>query len=389
MHEKSVRKRIFITNTVMVLTVLVIFFGVTFFAFKVYSEATEEHVKNSVSQEVTVDKLSDLEKAFQENRKDYILLFLADGAVCIVFLLGLTQFFTHYLLKDITKPLDALTDAAERVRKGDLTVPVAYSGYKEFETVCDSFNGMQTSILKERKKNEAYERARTDMVAGISHDLRTPLTVVRGTVKGLMDGISADPATQKKFLDTAYRRTGEMDRLIQQLFYFSRLETGNMPLQIERVDLRAFLLSFAESRMKDSTAAISCELPDEELFAMVDAEQMLRVLNNLVENSVKYAEADPLRIQIRAEKENGSIGIEVRDNGSGIAEDKLPFVFDEFFRGDESRNRKEGNGLGLYIVRCLISAMGGTVSARNDHGFTVCIRLPASSGGPDHKDEAD
>lgn len=132
------------------------------------------------------------------------------------------------------KPLEALEKGVRRIQDNVLTEEIVYEGDAEFEEICDTFNEMQAHILAEQEKNRKYEKARTEMVAGLSHDLRTPLTAVRGTVKALMDGIVKVPEQQEKFLRTAYRRTGDMDVLLNQLFYLSKLETGNMPLHLKK-----------------------------------------------------------------------------------------------------------------------------------------------------------
>ena len=113
------------------------------------------------------------------------------------------------------EPLDALAEGTKRIQENDLTQKIAYEGELEFENVCAAFNDMQESILAEQEKNRKYEKARTDMIAGISHDLRTPLTAMKGTLKGLIDGVASTPEQQEKFLQAAYRRTGDMDMLFE------------------------------------------------------------------------------------------------------------------------------------------------------------------------------
>ena len=164
-------------------------------------------------------------------RREFILLFLTDGFLCIAGLLLVSQLFTKNLVDHIMEPLDALSEGATRIRENDLTQDIEYSGEIEFENVCNTFNEMRRSILAGQEKNQKYEKARTDMIAGISHDLRTPLTAIRGTLKGLMDGVVSAPEHQKRFLETAYRRTGDMDVLLNQLFYLSKLEKEKIPIE--------------------------------------------------------------------------------------------------------------------------------------------------------------
>lgn len=162
-----------------------------------------------------------------------ILSMLASGLVAIGIIVLFSQAFSRYQIKRLLRPVNALTDAARRVEEGDLSTPVDYQGRDEFTSVCAAFDHMQRHLLQEREKNALYEQARTDLVAGISHDLRTPLTSVKGYIKGLRDGVAQTPERQRQYLDIAYRKACDMDVLLQRLFYFSRLETGNLPLFLE------------------------------------------------------------------------------------------------------------------------------------------------------------
>ena len=238
---------------------------------------------------------------------------------------------------------------------------------------------MQKHILREQEKNRKYEKARTDMIAGISHDLRTPLTAIRGTIKGLMDGIASTPEKQDRFLETAYRRTGEMDLLLNQLFYLSKIETGNMPITLRKIEISSFIKNYVQAKqglMEAEKEELVEETKEITAEVAVDPEQLQRIFDNLLENSRKYGEKVPLKMKIDLRKMPGGILIRFSDNGVGVPENKLPYVFDEFYRVDESRNKKEGNGLGLYIVKYLIEAMGGTVRAENEDGFVVSLELP-------------
>lgn len=379
MGKRTVRRRIFLSNALMVLVTLAIFLVINVGIIKLYAEYVEEELRTSAEKIVNEDELHDLVEDFTIHKNEFILLFLADGVLCIAVLVIMSQIFTGNLVKHIMEPLDELAAGAKRIRENDLTEDINYSGDIEFENVCDTFNKMQKHILREQEKNRKYEKARTDMIAGISHDLRTPLTAIRGTIKGLMDGIASTPEKQDRFLETAYRRTGEMDLLLNQLFYLSKIETGNMPITLRKIEISSFIKNYVQAKqglmetgkeeLVEETKEITAELA-------VDPEQLQRIFDNLLENSRKYGEKVPLKMKIGLRKTPGGILIRFSDNGVGVPENKLPHVFDEFYRVDESRNKKEGNGLGLYIVKYLIEAMGGTVWAENEDGFVVSMELP-------------
>ena len=379
MGKRTVKRRIFLSNALMVLITLAVFLVINVGVIKVYSEYVEEEVRASAEKIVSEDGLEDLVEDFTIHRNEFILLFLADGVLCIAVLVIMSQIFTGNLVKHIMEPLDELAAGAKRIRENDLTEDINYSGDIEFENVCDTFNKMQKHILREQEKNRKYEKARTDMIAGISHDLRTPLTAIRGTIKGLMDGIASTPEKQDRFLETAYRRTGEMDLLLNQLFYLSKIETGNMPITLRKIEISSFIKNYVQAKqglVENEKEELIEETKEITAKVAVDPEQLQRIFDNLLENSRKYGEKVPLKMKIGLRKTPEGILIRFSDNGVGVPENKLPYVFEEFYRVDESRNKKEGNGLGLYIVKYLIEVMGGTVRAENEDGFVVSMELP-------------
>ena len=381
MEKRTVKKRIFLSNALMVIVTLVIFLIINLFVVKFYAESIEEEFRTSVEGVTDEDGLDDLLEDWTVHRNEFILVFGADGILCIIVLVLISQLFTKNLTDHIMEPLDALAEGAKRIKENDLTQDIAYTGELEFENICAVFNDMQESILAEQEKNRKYEKARTDMIAGISHDLRTPLTAMRGTVKGLMDGVASTPEQQKKFLQAAYRRTGDMDMLLNQLLYLSRMETGNMPISMQTIEIGAFLKSYVRGKqevIETGKEKITADTKEITAGVLIDSEQLQRVLDNLVENSRKYSETIPLRMKIKLEKTPKGVSICFQDNGVGVPEEKLPYIFEEFYRGDESRNKKEGNGLGLYIVKYLMEAMGGSVRAENADGLAVYLELPIS-----------
>lgn len=314
----------------------------------------------------------------------FIIHFILIGFAASLIILGISQLFTKSLVERIMKPIDQLMDAAKRIEEKNLEDPIVYAGEDEFVTVCTSFNHMQSYLFEEQKKNATYEKARTDMVSGISHDLRTPLTSVKGYIKGLKDGIANTPEKQNQYLDIAYAKACEMDVLLQRLFYFSKMETGNMPFYLQVTDLNEFIRKFVEGCKTDletKGGSISFDTSGKIHRASIDREQMQRVLTNLVENSLKYANTGSLEIKISLTQEKQREVIVVSDNGSGVDPTKLPHLFEQFYRGDESRSKKnsEGNGLGLYIAKYIVEAYDGIITAENDKGLKIIISLPQAA----------
>lgn len=310
----------------------------------------------------------------------------ASGLAAIVVIVLLNLAFTRYQVKQLLQPVEELTEAAQRVERGELSQPLNYGKQDEFTAVFTAFDHMQEHLLAEREKNAAYERARTDLVAGISHDLRTPLTSVKGYLKGLRDGVANTPEKQRQYVDIAYRKACDMDVLLQRLFYFSKMETGALPIFLERADLGEFVRKFAVEagrELAEKGGTVTVKGAPAPHPVRIDTEQMIRVLSNLTNNAVQYAGAEPLALTLTVWRERDRERLRFADNGRGVPEDQLPHLFEQFWRGDQARTSRggEGSGLGLYIVKYIIEAHGGTVTARNDHGLVFEIALPCDEEG--------
>lgn len=382
-ESMTVRKRIFLTNAFMILATLAIIGAINIGVIKIYWETIEHNWQEALAVATTSSSVEHLVKGWMMHQKSFYLLMAADMVICILVWILVSQLFTRWLTRKIMRPLDELGQGAKRIRENDLSKRINYRGDAEFEEICDAFNAMQVHLREEQETNRKYEKARTEMIAGISHDLRTPLTAIRGSIKGLLDGVVQDEERKKKFLETAYRRTGDMDVLLNQLFYLSKLETGNMPLHQKEMDLSGWLTEYMkgkEQALESDGMDFRKSIPEMPVEAFLDPEALQRILDNLIENSRKYSEASPLQIDVSLRQQGDQIEIILADNGKGVPEEKLPRIFDEFFRGDESRNRREGSGLGLYIVRNLVESMNGNVWAENNSGLAVHLEFSTKEG---------
>ena len=376
MKRQTVKTRIFIANAWMIFVTIALVGLINIGVIKVYWESIEQEWQLSMQTMAVTADMGELLKEWTVHQQSFYVLLLADILVCAGVWIAVSLFFTGKLAQQIMKPLAALEQGTQRIRNNDLTQDIVYHGEKEFEDICHTFNQMQAHILAEREKNQAYETSRTEMIAGISHDLRTPLTAIRGSIKGILDGV-VKGEQQNKFLQMAYRRTEEMDKLLTQLFELSKLETGNMPLHLQKTNLFDWISTYIEEKREQGEAVEWIEeLAQGAGSVLIDREQMHRIFDNLLENSRKYAEVQPIRITISGTETEQEVLLRFADNGRGVPEEKLTSIFAEFYRTDASRKKKEGNGLGLYIVKNLIESMGGQVWAKNEAGLAIYIRLP-------------
>lgn len=371
----TVKKRIFKSNTIMILSILIVFLLINLVVIKVYAESIEHVFEVRLAQPLDSEGLKDLVKEWTIKKNNFILLFLVDGIVCVFMLVGISQLFTHRLTKQIMVPLTLLNEGAKRIQKNDLSQDIYYRGDVEFEGVCQTFNDMQRHILQEQENNRQYEQSRTNMIVGISHDLKTPLTAIQGSVKSILDGVVGD---EKKFLNVAYKRSLEMDALLNQLLYVSRLETKNVPVHMEIINLTDFLMNYVSQKqmLLNGNGVLLHFSQRENINGWFDVEQLQRILDNLIENSRRYSGKEVVNVTISLKKEEEMICIEVFDDGYGVDPEAIPFLFDEFYRVDPSRSIKDGHGLGLYIVKGLVEAMSGVVCAYNRNGFVVEMKFP-------------
>lgn len=316
---------------------------------------------------------------FRNSFAVFIAAFILIGAAAIVVLLTLSSFFTRRMARKIMEPLDALVRGAGRIKEGNLTEDIVYKGDEEFENVCDTFNSMQKTMSGDRAQQLKNEKARRDMITGISHDLRTPLTSIQGYIKGILDGVADTEEKKSAYLQTAYEATGEMNVLLQKLFEFSRMESGQMPFHMVRGDLAEFAASYTAQRegVTDKEKVEISFVKDAEVLPEIqmDIEQIRRIFDNLLENSVKYAGIIPVKIRIHIYELESSVVMEWSDNGKGVPQEKLENIFERFYRCDESRTEK-GSGVGLYVVKYIVEQHGGEITAQNREGLMVKMSFP-------------
>lgn len=311
--------------------------------------------------------------------EEFIILFIILGLICIGVILLLSQIATKLLIKKIMTPVNQLDIASKRVTNGYLSTPIDYKGNDEFKNVCDSFDSMQLHLKEGIEKNKAYEKARREMISGISHDLRTPLTSVKGFIKGILDGIANTDEKKEQYLTIAYKKACDMDILLEKLFYFSKLETGNMPLYKKETNVYDYIEDYAEDKkaeLKEKNIELNYTKNNyKEVLCNIDCEQIKRVFDNIIENSIKYADTDNIKINMLVDNNEDSVIVKISDNGKGVDKDKINNIFEQFYRVDESRSNS-GSGLGLYVCKYIIEEHKGKIWAENNNGLTITIELP-------------
>lgn len=318
--------------------------------------------------------------------------FIIIGICLVLALVIISRIVAGRIAKNVLRPIDSLKAGAKRVASGNYSEPVVYEGEDELTSVVTAFNEMQKSLLEEKEKLAKYEQARTDLVTGISHDLRTPLTSVKGYLKGLRDGVADTKEKQERYIDVAYAKAGVMETLLDRLFFFSKLESGNLPLEKTKTDIKELFDLFCDEtygELSNEGITLRTEVEPGSHYMDMDIIQMCRVLRNLCDNARKHAIVPDrkLELSLRAFSENGREHITFTDNGPGVPEELLPKMFEEFWRGDEARGTKngEGSGIGLYIVKYITEAHNGKVLSynRTDNNSGLTIELIFDENGGD------
>ena len=288
------------------------------------------------------------------------------------------RFLTRFVVRKIEEPLDLLSEGACRLGDGDLDYRIAYDGKDEFAPVCGAFNEMAARLKESVGRTRRDEESRKELLAGISHDLRSPLTSIRAYVEGLLDGVAKTEEAKQRYLRTIHTKAEDIDRLVSQLFLYSKLDLEGAPMEMRLIRLDEFITSFVEEAALDSRTH-GLEITAEQLSPVTvsaDPGQLRRVLSNILENSIKYKNKEIGHLRITLE-ESGRLVL--ADDGPGVPEDALPKLFDVFYRSDPARkNPAGGSGLGLAIASKAVHGMGGTIRAYNVPNGGLAIEITLS-----------
>lgn len=302
------------------------------------------------------------------------------GAGFITFIL-LIILLTWDISRTILKPLAELNKATERIAKGDLEFNIHYNKKDELGNFARSFESMRLQLNESLAKQKVIENARKEMIASISHDLRTPIASIQGYVEGLRDGVAEDEETRNRYLSVIRDKTGQLNRQIEDLFEYSRLDAGQLELRVESVDSRDIfenILQEVELSHGDKGPSLRIVRPLPSVNVQVDPQRLEQVMMNLLENAFRYVPEEG-RVTVRSWTDDAHLIVAIEDNGPGIAEMHLPHIFNSFFRGERSRSRKSGgSGLGLAICKYIIEAHVGRiwVESKEGEGTTFFFAIP-------------
>lgn len=304
---------------------------------------------------------------------------------CLVIAMMLILFMTSsittgWLNKDIYKPLKELSIAMQRISTGDFDYHMANRRDDEIGILFDNYEQMRLQLKENEEEKAQNEKKSKELVSNISHDLKTPITSIKGYVEGIMDGVADTPEKMDKYIKTIYNKANDMDRLINELTTYSGIDSNKIPYHFHILNVSDYFSDCVEEVGLDLESKNMhlnfTNLVSADTCVVADPEQLKKVINNIISNSVKYMGHDNGVIDIRILDEVESVKIEIEDNGKGIESKDIGNIFERFYRTDSSRNSLQGgSGIGLSIVKKIIEDHGGYVWATSRQGEGTCMHF--------------
>ncbi|GGM30438.1 hypothetical protein GCM10011351_15740 [Paraliobacillus quinghaiensis] len=306
-------------------------------------------------------------QSFKDVITNIVIGFGSGLLVLIILVVG----WTFYISRTVLNPIKQIYTATEEVQEGNMDYPIRYYKKDEIGRFIHGFNLMRDHLKQSFAKQRQYEKNRKELIANISHDLRTPLQSIKGYVEGINDGIVKNEEMKKRYLQVILSKTEQLDRLIDNLFEFSKIDLDQFVVDKRLVNSEAFfteLLSDAETDLAQKEVKLIVEKPIPSLILAIDSMRIEQVITNLLDNAVSYG-GTLVQVSIQEDKQKESLHVHIRDDGNGIATEDLPNIFTRFYRGEKSRSRElGGTGLGLAIVKTIIEAHSGTISVESEEG---------------------
>lgn len=304
-----------------------------------------------------------------------------DMAIAITIILIFTGLFlTRWISKGVFEPIKQLNIAMQNIAEGNLEYMLPDKNDGEIGELYRNYEDMRLRLKESADEKILAEKQNKELVSNISHDLKTPITAIKGYVEGIMDGVANTPEKVDKYIRTIYNKANDMDRLINELTVYSGIDSNRIPYHFHKINVSEYFGDCVEEVALDleskSIKLNYSNLVSPDTVIIADPEQMKRVINNIIGNSVKYMDKQSGEIDIRILDEIDSIRVEIEDNGKGIAAKDLPNIFERFFRSDASRNSAQGgSGIGLSIVKKIIEDHGGYIWATSKEGEGTCMHF--------------
>lgn len=301
--------------------------------------------------------------------------------IAVIFILILTAFLMRrFILKGMVGPINDLSIGMKHIKDGNFDYQLTNSQSGEIGVCFENYEQMRMRLKETIQIEIENEQKNRELISNISHDLKTPITAIKGYVEGIMDGIADTPEKMDRYIKTIYNKANDMDRLINELTLYSGIDSNRIPYHFHRINVSEYFSDCVEEvglDLKSKNIEFNFyNLVSPDTVVIADPEQFRRVINNIIGNSVKYMREEKGLIELRILDQIDSIHIEIEDNGKGINQKDLPRIFERFYRTDASRNSKQGgSGIGLSIVKKIVEDHGGYIWATSKEGEGTCMHI--------------
>ena len=339
-----------------------------------FSQTQAKHVQESSSQASDSSQMV-YDISLPQSSSSQVKLMAKDMILTATIILVFTALSVGlWIYRSIAVPLVKLKKATKNIKEGNLDFVLEVEGNDEFSQLCQDFEEMRKRLKESTEEKILMDKENKELISNISHDLKTPITAVKGYVEGIMDGVADTPEKMDRYVRTIYNKTNEMDHLINELTFYSKIDTNRIPYTFSKLNVEDYFSDCAEELgLEMETRGIElvyANYVEKGVQVIADGEQIRRVIHNIVSNAIKYMEKPKGIIQLRVKDVGDFIQVEIEDNGKGIAAQDLPYIFDRFYRTDVSRNSsKGGSGIGLSIVKKIMEDHGGKVWATSRLGI--------------------
>ncbi len=303
--------------------------------------------------------------------RNMVIIFLVCLAAILVAASGCISVWVY---RGLVTPVRKLKDATHNIAEGNLDFTLQSNRHDEIGELINDFEVMRKRLRDSAEEKIQNDKESRELISNISHDLKTPMTAIKGYVEGIMDGIADTPEKMDRYVRTIYNKTVDMDKLINELTLYSKIDANKIPYNFNKINVAQYF-DDCVSELKVELDSRNIELgyfnyADKSSVIIADPEQLKRVINNIISNSVKYMSSDRKGIiNIRISDVDDFVQFEIEDNGKGIAQKDVQYIFDRFYRTDASRNSAQGgSGIGLSIVKKIISDHGGQIWATSKEG---------------------
>ena len=339
-----------------------------------FSQTQARHVQESSSQASDSSQMV-YDISLAQSSSNQVKLMAKDMILTATIILVFTALSVGlWIYRSIAVPLVKLKKATKNIKEGNLDFVLEVEGNDEFSQLCQDFEEMRKRLKESTEEKILMDKENKELISNISHDLKTPITAVKGYVEGIMDGVADTPEKMDRYVRTIYNKTNEMDHLINELTFYSKIDTNRIPYTFSKLNVEDYFSDCAEELgLEMETRGIELVYANyvkKDVQVIADGEQIRRVIHNIVSNAIKYMEKPRGIIQLRVKDVGDFIQVEIEDNGKGIAAKDLPYIFDRFYRTDVSRNSsKGGSGIGLSIVKKIMEDHGGKVWATSRLGI--------------------